>query len=384
MHPDSARRPAPDRIRRGPPDRKQGDVELLPGGEVHRGRTTAILVVKFMALEHGPKRRGLVLNDRAAPRTEDWLRPAPSAGPALERIEALLPPAMPSTRIATTPMPSASRLTACSAFAYRGGEGRTAGRAISSSSTPDEIHDGRAGAAAGFPPTAWPMSEPRPGPRQPSDARRRQACPFVRSPVSTDPRLGRGRFRLALRRSRPAARGARGRSVSWVGAGRCLWLALDPSARPAGRCRRGCALGRRSGSAVPRRASRPAPSPSAELEGDHWPRPLRARPATSARASAPSPYRYLVHADGSTRRASFDARRAFGCRCRAGPAGFADQSHLTRQFPQRLWPAAGGAGAAIHLAARPAALAPGLSAPPSCKSPTPPPVGPAASGQPSR
>jgi AraC-like DNA-binding protein len=308
---------------------------------------------------------GLERSCGAAP--EDWLRPAPSQA-GLERIEAFFaghafdPHRHDTYAIGIT-------LDGLQCFAYRGARADSrAGNLIVLH--PDEIHDGRAGAAAGF---RYRMAYVEPRLVRAALGRSARSLPFVRSPVSTDPRLARA-LRLALADlDRPLEELEADRFV--VALADAL-LALDPSA--AGRpLPPSCAL------AVDRArqfldAHHDRAVASAELEAitglDRFAlaRHFRARLGTS-------PYRYLVMRRLDQARSLMRAGHSVADAAQA--CGFADQSHLTRQF-HNAYGLPPGRWRAIHLAA-PAALAPGLSAPPAASRRRA--AGrPAASGQPSR
>jgi len=248
----------------------------------------------------------------------DWMRVAPAAG-GLERIEAYFaghafdPHRHDTYAIGIT-------LAGLQSFVYRGS------RADSCASNliiihPDEVHDGRAGAAAGY---RYRMAYVEPRLIRAALGRSARSLPFVRQPVSTDPRLARA-LRLALADlDRPLEELEADRFVLLLAD---ALLALDPSS--AGRpLPPGC------GAAVDRArqfldAHHDRAVGSKELEAitslDRFAlaRHFRARLGTS-------PYRYLVMRRLDRARSLLRAGHSLVDAALA--CGFADQSHLTRQF----------------------------------------------------
>ena len=276
----------------------------------------------------------------------DWLRAAPSRPglerPGLERIEAFFaghafdPHRHDTYAIGIT-------LSGLQSFAYRGARADSrAGNVIVLH--PDEIHDGRAGAAPGF---RYRMAYVEPRLIRAALGRRVQSLPFVPSPVSTDPRLARA-LRLALADlDRPLEELETDRFL--VALADAL-LALDPSA----------AAGRPSSASATVAVDRARQFldahcdravASAELEAvtglDRFAlaRHFRARLGTS-------PYRYLVMRRLDRARSLMRAGHALADAAQA--CGFADQSHLTRQFG-RAYGLPPGRWRALHVTASPAA-----------------------------
>jgi len=270
----------------------------------------------------------------------DWLRVAPSR-PGLERIEAFFaghafdPHRHDTYAIGIT-------LSGLQSFAYRGARADSrAGNLIVLH--PDEIHDGRAGAATGF---RYRMAYVEPRLVRAALGRSARSLPFVRLPVSTDPRLARA-LRLALADlDRPLEELETDRFL--VALADAL-LALDPSAAGRPLPASAAATVDRARQFLDAECDRAVTS--AELEAvtglDRFAlaRHFRARLGTS-------PYRYLVMRRLDRARSLMRAGYALADAAQA--CGFADQSHLTRQFG-RAYGLPPGRWRALHVTASPAA-----------------------------
>ena len=262
------------------------------------------------------------------------MRLAPSQ-PGLERIEAFFaghaydPHRHDTYAIGLT-------LSGVQSFDYRGARADSrAGNAIVLH--PDETHDGRAGAEAGF---RYRMLYIEPRLIRDALGERARALPFVRTPVSSDRRLV-AAIRPALDELERAFEPAE-RDHTVLAIAEAL-LALDPSARK----------------------SSPAASPAAAVElareflDEHFAEVVASEELetvagvdryTLARhfraLLGTSPYRYLTmrrldHARGAIRSGQSLADAAFA-------AGFADQAHMTRQF-KRAYGLPPGRWRAMHV-----------------------------------
>jgi AraC-like DNA-binding protein len=279
----------------------------------------AILVSKRMGtMVKQRTRTGLERSCAAGPR--DWIRAAPSPG-EIERIEAFFgghaydPHRHDTYAIGYT-------VSGVQSFDYRGARAdSTSGKVIVIH--PDERHDGRAGAAAGF---RYRMIYIPPRLVRDALGDRARSLPFVRAAVLDDARLL-AALRRALADLDRAPEGLEADQVI-LDIAEAL-LALDPSARGRGSGARCAASIERAQHFLDENHRRAVAS--AELEAvaglDRYTlaRHFRSRLGTS-------PYRYL------TMRRLDAVRRRLRCGEAladiAHASGFADQSHMTRQFKQ--------------------------------------------------
>ena len=260
------------------------------------------------------------LERSCGPSPRDWMKLAPAQA-GIERIEAYFaghaydPHRHDTYAVGYT-------LDGVQSFDYRGARAvSTTGNVIALH--PDETHDGRAGADAGF---HYRMIYIEPRLVRDALGARARSLPFVRKAVSADPRL-----MAALR----AALGDLDRPFEALETDQVMLgiadalLARDPSAQ--GRLGSAtCAIAvERARQFLEANFTRAVASPELEavagLDRYALARHFRAQLGTS-------PYRYLTmrrldHARAALRAGRTLAEAALG-------AGFADQSHMTRQFKQ--------------------------------------------------
>ncbi len=261
------------------------------------------------------------LERSCTPSPGDWIRAAP-AQPGLERIDAWFSGhAYDSHRHDAYAL--GLTLAGVQRFDYRGRQADSrAGDAILLH--PDERHNGRAGIDGGF---HYRMLYVEPRLIRDALGKRAQALPFAPAPISSEPRI-RKALAFALRDlSRPLDELERDQAILMIAE---ALLALDEGAR-----------GETARSAVGARAVERARDlldahlartvSSAELENatglDRYAlaRQFRARLGVS-------PYRYLTMRRLDRAKALMRAGR--GLADVAAACGFADQSHMTRQFKQ--------------------------------------------------
>lgn len=271
-------------------------------------------------------RMGTVLNESERPRLErscgpspgDWIRLAPSR-PGLERIEAFF------AGHAYDPHRHATYAIGCTlggvqSFDYRGARADSLpGNVLVLH--PDEVHDGRAGAETGF---HYRMLYVEPRLVRDALGSRARSLPFVRAAVLADDRLMaalRSAFDELDRRPEPLEC-----DQSVLAIAEAL-LALDPSAR--GRSlSTTCAIAvERTRQFLEENVERVVASEELEaltgLDRYALARHFRARLGTS-------PYRYLTMR--RLDRARRWIREGQSLADAAAASGFADQSHMTRQF----------------------------------------------------
>ena len=271
-------------------------------------------------------RMGTVLNESEQPRLErscgpspgDWIRLAPSR-PGLERIEAFF------AGHAYDPHRHATYAIGCTlggvqSFDYRGARADSLpGNVLVLH--PDEVHDGRAGAETGF---HYRMLYVEPRLVRDALGSRARSLPFVRAAVLADDRLMaalRSAFDELDRRLEPLES-----DQSVLAIAEAL-LALDPSAR--GRSlSTTCAIAvERTRQFLEENVERVVASEELEaltgLDRYALARHFRARLGTS-------PYRYLTMR--RLDRARRWIREGQSLADAAAASGFADQSHMTRQF----------------------------------------------------
>jgi AraC-like DNA-binding protein len=279
----------------------------------------AILVSKRMGTMVKQRTR-TGLERSCAVGTRDWIRAAPSPD-GIERIEAFFgghaydPHRHDTYAIGYT-------VSGVQSFDYRGARAdSTTGKVIVIH--PDERHDGRAGAAAGF---RYRMIYIPPRVVRDALGDRARSLPFVRAAVLDDARL-----LAALRR----ALADLDRAPEALEADQAILeiaealLALDPSAQGRGSGASCSAAVERARLYLDQHHGRTVAS--AELEAiaglDRYDlaRQFRSRLGTS-------PYRYLTMRRLDTVRRRLRSWAALADIAHA--AGFADQSHMTRQFKQ--------------------------------------------------
>lgn len=208
---------------------------------------------------------------------------------------------------------------------------------------PDEVHDGEAGTAGGF---RYRMVYLAPHRVAAALGARARGLPFVRVPVSGDPRLALAVGAAVADLDHPLEPLARDQVVMTLAE---ALLALDPSAARGGRTAPTCPRAVEQARAFleahcTRRVDATDLEAVTGLDRYTLARQFRARLGTS-------PYRYLTLRRLDRARAAL--WRGAPLADAACGAGFADQSHMTRQFtrtyglPPGRWRAlAGGAGAA--------------------------------------
>jgi AraC-like DNA-binding protein len=260
-----------------------------------------------------------VLNDRATGSTRDWIKLAP-AMPGFERIEAFFSghaydPHRHDTYAIGITMGGVQR------FTYRGARSDSlVGNIIVLH--PDEVHDGRAGIEAGFRYRMLYLE-----PRWIADAldARAGSLPFVRTPVSTDQRLVKAvRHALGDLDRRPEDLDRDHMVLALADA----LLALDPSARSRP-CAPTCRLAvDRVREFLDAQFHRTVSSRELEtltgLDRYTLTRHFQQRLGTS-------PYRYLTLRRVDHVRSMLALANCSLAEC-AIASGFADQSHMTRQF----------------------------------------------------
>jgi AraC-like DNA-binding protein len=186
---------------------------------------------------------------------------------------------------------------------------------------PDEVHDGRAGAQSGF---RYRMVYIAPRLIRDALGEKARSLPFVRSAVSTDRRLRHALLPVFDDLARPLEALETDQGVVAIAA---ALLALDPSARRAASSGT-CALAvDRARQFLDAHCARMVKSEEIEaitgLDRYALARQFRTRLGTS-------PYRYLTMRRLERVRAML--RSGHGLADAALAAGFADQSHMTRQF----------------------------------------------------
>jgi len=294
----------------------------------------ASLVSKRMATSlNQPVRARLERSCGPSPR--DWIRSAPSQ-PGLERIEAFFaghaydPHRHDTYAIGYT-------LGGVQSFDYRGARADST-RGMVIALHPDEVHNGHAGAAAGF---SYRMLYLEPRLVRDALGQLAGSLPFVRQPVAAYPRLMavlRPALRDLDRRFEPLEKD---RHVLVIAE---ALLSLDPSARK-GLPATACAVAvERARQFLHEHFRRVVDSEELEdlagLDRYTLARQFRRRLGTS-------PYRYLTMRRLDHARALLQAGRPLADA--ALDSGFADQSHMTRQFKQ-AYGISPGRWRAIHVA----------------------------------
>jgi AraC-like DNA-binding protein len=277
----------------------------------------AILVSKRMN-RTVPTRLSPRLERSCKPPRGDWIRHAP-AQPGLDRMDAFFAGhAFDPHRHDTYAM--GLTLSGVQSFDYRGARAdSTAGHAVVL--YPDEMHDGRAGVADGF---RYRMLYLEPRLIRDALGQRARALPCVPHAVQHDPRL-----LAALRRtlddlSRPLESLELDQAVLSLSE---ALLALDPSVRGRSETTTCAVAVERARAFLDANLSRTVASEELEAETglDRYAlaRQFRRRLGTS-------PYRYLVMRRLDRARARMQAGDTLADAAFA--SGFADQSHMTRQF----------------------------------------------------
>jgi AraC-like DNA-binding protein len=277
----------------------------------------AILVSKRMTSTLAP-RRAARLERSCGPGPGDWLRSAPGRA-GIERIEAFFgghaydPHRHDTYALGIT-------LSGVQCFDYRGARSESVtGKVIAIH--PDERHDGRAGAAGGF---AYRMVYLAPRLVRDALGSRARSLPFVSAVVSHDIGLTRA-LRLFLGDLEHALEDLEADQA--IAAVAEALLALDPSAQGRGEPPACAVAVERARAFLDAHFDRQVFSQELEAVSDldryTLARQFRARLGTS-------PYRYLTmrrldNARVLLRQGETIADAAFG-------SGFADQSHMTRQF----------------------------------------------------
>jgi AraC-like DNA-binding protein len=278
------------------------------------------------------------LERSCSPGPRDWLRLAPGR-PGLERIEAFFEGhAYDAHRHDTYAL--GLTLAGVQSFDYRGARfDSTGGMAIALH--PDEVHNGRAGRAGGF---VYRMLYVAPSLIAEALGARARSLPFVRSVVSADPGLI-AALRLAL--------GDLERGPEELEADHVIvaiadaLLALDPAAArrpPSPACAAAVDRARQFlDASFDRQVRSEELEMVAGLDRYTLARHFRSRLGTS-------PYRYLVLRRLDAARALLRAGETLADA--AAASGFADQSHMTRQF-KRAYGLPPGRWRAIHADDRP-------------------------------
>jgi AraC-like DNA-binding protein len=279
----------------------------------------AILVSKVMAKTLGRKAKtGLERSCGAA--TGDWIRAAPSE-PGIERIEAYFAShAYDPHRHDTYAL--GFTISGVQSFDYRGARADShAGNAIVLH--PDEVHDGRAGAEHGF---RYRMLYIEPRLIAEALGGKASTLPFVRSAISSDPRLLNALLAALADLSRPLEPLERDKTVTQIAD---ALFALDTSLRaPASLAASATAI-ERARAFLDENFRRMVASEELEtltgLDRYTLARHFRARLGTS-------PYRYLTMRRLDRVKSAIASGHSLADA--AFIAGFADQSHMTRQFKQ--------------------------------------------------
>jgi len=292
----------------------------------------AILVSKVMAKTLGRKAKARL--ERSCGSTSgDWIGQAPSE-PGIERIEAFFAGhAYDPHRHDTYAL--GFTISGVQSFDYRGCRADSrSGNAIVLH--PDEVHDGRAGAEHGF---RYRMLYIEPRLIAEALAGKASALPFLRSAVSSDPRLLNALVAALAGLSRPFEPLERDKIVARIAD---ALLALDTSQRPPSSFTTSAVAVDRARAFLDENFMRMVASE--ELEGvtglDRYTlaRHFRRRLGTS-------PYRYLTMRRLDRVKSAITAGHALAEAAFMG--GFADQSHMTRQF-KRAFGMTPGHWQAIH------------------------------------
>ncbi|WP_119392347.1 AraC family transcriptional regulator [Taklimakanibacter lacteus] len=250
----------------------------------------------------------------------DWIRRAP-AEPGIERIEAFFtghaydPHRHDTYAIGFT-------VSGVQSFDYRGSRADSRrGNVIVLH--PDEVHDGRAGVEQGF---RYRMIYIEPRLIAEALADKTNALPFMRSAISSDPRLLRGVSRALIDLDRLYEPLERDRILTGIAD---ALLALDTSLPSRGSLAVSATAVDRARAFLDAHFTRTVASEELEaitgLDRYGLARHFRARLGTS-------PYRYLTMRRLGRAKADIAAGRPLAEA--AFVAGFADQSHMTRQFKQ--------------------------------------------------
>jgi AraC-like DNA-binding protein len=283
----------------------------------------------------------IAVERRPGPAPADWIRLSPG-GPGLERIEARFagfaydPHRHDTYAIGVT-------LAGVQCFDYRGVRADSLPGDVVVLH-PDERHDGRAGTPTGF---GYRLLYVEPRLIRDALGGRAASLPFVRAPVSRDARLATA-LRLALDEwERPWEALERDQIVLSLAE---ALLALDRSAARGSRATPCAVAVERARAFLDANCARGATSETLEavagLDRYTLARQFRARLGTS-------PYRYLMlrRLDDARRRILRGDTLAEA----AAASGFADQSHMTRQFKRAYGVSPGRWRAHAHL---------GITAPP--------------------
>jgi AraC-like DNA-binding protein len=277
----------------------------------------AILVSKVMAsiLDGKTKSR---LERSCGPEPHDWLASAP-AEPGIERIEAFF------TGHAYDPHRHDTyalgfTISGVQSFDYRGARADSSpGNAIILH--PDEVHDGRAGADHGF---RYRMAYIEPRLVMAALDGRSPDLPFVRQAVSTDPRLLRALRAALADLDRPFEPLERDRIVTLIAD---ALLALDASRKLSRSVATSASGVERARAFLDENFTRTVASEELEaitgLDRYMLARHFRVRLGTS-------PYRYLTMRRLDRVKSAIAAGQTLAAA--AFTSGFADQSHMTRQF----------------------------------------------------
>lgn len=277
----------------------------------------AILVSKVMAttLDGEAKSR---LERSCGPEPHDWLAAAP-AEPGIERIEAFF------TGHAYDPHRHDTyalgfTISGVQSFDYRGARAdSSAGNAIILH--PDEVHDGRAGVDQGF---RYRMAYIEPRLVMAALDGRSPGLPFVRQAVSTDPRLLRALRTALADLDRPFEPLERDKIVTLIAD---ALLALDASRKLPRSVATSASGVERARAFLDENFARAVASEELEaitgLDRYALARHFRLRLGTS-------PYRYLTMRRLDRVKSAITAGQSLAAA--AFMSGFADQSHMTRQF----------------------------------------------------
>jgi AraC-like DNA-binding protein len=280
----------------------------------------AILVSKVMAKTLGRKPKTRLERSCAAAGGEDWIHAAP-AEPGIERIEAFFAGhAYDPHRHDTYAL--GFTLSGVQSFDYRGARADSlAGNAIVLH--PDEVHDGRAGAEPGF---LYRMLYIEPRLIAEALAGRAKTLPFVSAAISSDPRLLSALNAALTDLGRPFEPLQRDKIVAQIAD---ALLGLDTSLQEPASFVSSTTAVERARALLDENFRRVVASE--ELEGitgfDRYTlaRHFRAHLGTS-------PYRYLTMRRLDHAKSAIAANHSLADA--AFMSGFADQSHMTRQFKQ--------------------------------------------------